>query len=153
MLIGFVVACIILYLLISSYFRKFKDADEKTLRPMPEWAIIANSSTRNNRDRMCYSLVIQAGTVLEGSNVTQLSVLRKIMMKPNFSKSNFVLLIISLVPNIVPESEQEGLKRQFNEEQARVYLACCIDILLIYGGYSKLEEISINACREPMAWN
>ena len=109
-MIWVVVVGIILFLIISSYFKKHKEADEKTLRPMPEWAIIANSSTANNRERMCYSLVIQAGTILEGLNVIPLSNLRNLMLKPELSKANFVLLIMSLAPNIIPENQQDALR-------------------------------------------
>ncbi|MEG2993747.1 MAG: hypothetical protein RR847_05705 [Bacilli bacterium] len=151
-MIWVVVAGIILFLIISSYFKKHKEADEKTLRPMPEWAIIANSSTENNRERMCYSLVIQAGTILEGLNVIPLSKLRALMLKPELSKSNFVLLIISLAPNITPKNQQEILRKSFNERQARVYLANCIEMILVYGEASDLENISIQACSPTLDW-
>lgn len=152
MIIGIVVASIVLYLVISSYLKKHKEADEKTLRPMPEWAIISNSSTQNNRERMCYSLVIQAGTILEKLNVISLSQLRTLMLKPGLSKSNFVLLVMNLAPNIIPENQQEVLKKTFYEKQARVYLATCIEMVLIYGNTNDLENISIQACSKPIDW-
>lgn len=151
-MIWVVVVGIILFLIISSYFKKHKEADEKTLRPMLEWVIIANSSTVNNRERMCYSLVIQAGTILEGLNVIHLSKLRALMLKPELSKSNFVILIMSLVPNIIPENQQEVLRKSFHERQARVYLANCIEMILIYGEANDLENLSIQACSPALDW-
>lgn len=151
-MIWVIVVGIILFLIISSYFKKHKEADEKTLRPMPEWAIIANSSTANNRERMCYSLVIQAGTILEGLDVIPLSNLRNLMLKPGLSKANFVLLIMSLAPNIIPENQQDGLRLSFHERQARVYLANCIEMILLYGNVSDLESIAIQACGPILDW-
>lgn len=151
-MIWVIVVGIILFLIISSYFKKHKEADEKTLRPMPEWSIIANSSTENNRERMCYSLVIQAGTILEGLNVIPLSKLRNLMLSPKLSKANFVLLIMSLAPNIIPENQQDALRQSFHERQARVYLANCIEMILLYGNASDLEDIAIQACGPVLAW-
>ncbi|MCT9496941.1 hypothetical protein [Acinetobacter baumannii] len=152
-MIWIVVVGIILFLIISAYFKKHKEADEKTLRPMPEWAIIANSSTQNNRERMCYSLVIQAGTILEGLHVIPLRKLRDLMLKPGLNKSNFVLLIMSTAPNIIPENQQYTLKQCFHERQARVYLATCIEMILLYGKPDDLENISTQACGSPLSWN
>ena len=151
-MIWVIVVGIILFLIISSYFKKHKEADEKTLRPMPEWAIIANSSTSNNRERMCYSLVIQAGTILEGLNVIPLSNLRNLMIKPGLSKANFVLLIMSLAPKIIPDNQQDALRLSFHERQARVYLANCIEMILLYGNANDLENIAIQACGPILDW-
>ncbi len=38
---------------------------QKTLRPMSEWVILANSGTRGHREKMSYSLIVQAGAILE----------------------------------------------------------------------------------------
>lgn len=151
-MIWVIVVAIILFLIISSYFKKHKEADEKTLRHMPEWSIIANSSTANNRETMCYSLVIQAGTILENLNVIPLSNLRNLMLKPGLNKANFVLLIMSLAPNIIPEDQQIVLKESFQERQARVYLANCIEMILRYGDASDLENIAIQACGPTLEW-
>lgn len=151
-MIIWIIAICVIFLLVTSYFKRYKEADEKTLQRMQEWAVIANSSTLGNRERMAYSLIIQAGTILEKLNILELRILRNLMVQPKFNKSNFVLLIISAAPNIIPEKAQESLKNSFKEQQARVYLATCIETVLLYGGTSDLEKLAKEACCEPLDW-
>lgn len=148
MLIWFVVGMIILFLIISNHFRKFKDADEKSLRPMREWAILANSSFPKDKERLAYSLIIQAGTILEKLDVIKLKELRSVMLGSDFTNSNFILFVISLAPNIVPESNKDLLKESFYNQQARVYLANCIEVVLKFGEDGALEKI-ITESRSP----
>ncbi|MEG0309236.1 MAG: hypothetical protein RR636_14935 [Clostridium sp.] len=150
MLIGLIVAGIILYLIISSYFKKFKDADEKTLRPMSEWVIIANSGTRGQKEKMSYSLIIQAATILEYQKVLPPASLRNLMIsRPDLCKSNFVLLIMESTFSICP-NEYDFLKNSYKTEQARVYLAKCIGLILHNSGESVLGQIALAACSEPI---
>ncbi|MDN8746048.1 hypothetical protein Q0M32_14575, partial [Staphylococcus aureus] len=87
MLIGLIVAGIVLYLIVSSYLRRSKDADEKTLRPMSEWVILANSGTKGHREKMSYSLIVQAAAILESQKVLPNKSLRSLMIsKPELSK-------------------------------------------------------------------
>jgi hypothetical protein len=150
MLIGFIVACIILYLLVSTYFRRFKEADEKTLRPMSEWVILANSGTRGHREKMSYSLIVQAAAILENQKVLPNKSLRNLMIsKPNLSKSNFVLLTMEAALDNCP-NEFDFLKKSYKTEQARVHLAQCIGLILHHGSESALALIALAACSEPI---
>ena len=79
MLIWFVVIAIVLYLIISNHFKKYKAFDEATLRPMPEWIVIANSGTEKRKEKMSYSLIVQSGNILEGLNVLPNKALRQVM--------------------------------------------------------------------------
>jgi len=134
MLIGLIVAGIILYLIISSYLKRSKDADEKTLRPMSEWVILANSGTRGHREKMSYSLIVQAAAILEKQKVLPPKSLRNLMIsKPGISKSNFVLFLIEAPSTLCP-NEFDFLKQSYNGDQAREHLAKCIGLILHYGG-------------------
>lgn len=152
MLIWFVVGMIILFLLVSNHFRKYKEADEKSLRPMSEWAILANSSFPKDKERMAYSLIIQAGSILEKMDVIKLKELRAPMLVPNFTNSNFILFVISLAPNIIPESNKESLKDSFYNQQARVYLANCIEVVLKFGESGVLDRIIAESCTPAREW-
>ncbi len=150
MLIGLIVAGIILYLIISSYFKKSKDADEKTLRPMSEWVILANSGTRGHREKMSYSLIIQAGAILEQQNVLPNKSLRNLMIsKPELCKSNFVLLILESASNLGSE-QFDFLKNSYKTEQARVHLAQSIGLILHHGSESALAQIALASCSDPI---
>ncbi len=150
MLIGFIIACILLYLFVSAYFRRFKEADEKTLRPMSEWVILANSGTRGHREQMSYSLIVQAAAILENQNVLPNKSLRNLMIsKPELSKSNFVLLIMESTFDICP-NEFDFLKKSYQTEQARIHLAQCIGLILHHGSESTLALIALKACSEPI---
>lgn len=152
MLIWFVVGMIILFLILSNHFRKFREADEKSLRPMSEWAILANSSFPKDKERMAYSLIIQAGTILEQLNVVKLKELRSLMLIPNFTNSNFILFVLTLAPNIVPDSNKEILKESFYNQQSRVYLANCIEVILTFGEEGALEKIITESCSPARKW-
>ena len=150
MLIGLIIAGIILYLIISSYFKKSKDADEKTLRPMSEWVILANSGTRGHREKMSYSLIVQAGAILEQQNVLPNKSLRNLMIsKPELCKSNFVLFIMESASNLGSE-QFDFLKTSYKTEQARVHLAQCIGLILHHGSESALAQIALAACSDPL---
>lgn len=150
MFIGFIVACIILYLLVSTYFRQYKEADEKTLRPMSEWVILANSGTRAHREKMSYSLIVQAATILENQKLLPHKALRNLMTsKPELSKSNFVLLIMESTLDTFP-NEFNFLNKSYKTEQARVHLAQCIGLILHHGNESALALIALAACSEPI---
>lgn len=150
MFIGFIIACIILYLLVSTYFRRYKDADEKTLRPMSEWVILANSGTRAHRERMSYSLIFQAAEILENQKLLPRKALRNLMTsKPELSKSNFVLMIMESTLDTLP-NEFDFLKKSYKTEQARVHLAQCIGLILHHGSESALALIALAACSEPI---
>lgn len=150
MLIGLIVAGIVLYLIISSHFKRSKDADEKTLRPMSEWVILANSGTQGHREKMSYSLIVQAAAILENQKVLPNKSLRNLMIsKPELSKSNFVLLTMESTADLCP-NEFEFLKKSYKTEQARVHLAQCIGLILHYGGESALAQIALAACSEPI---
>ena len=150
MLIGLIIAGIILYLIISSYFKKSKDADEKTLRPMSEWVILANSGTRGHREKMSYSLIVQAGAILEQQNVLPNKSLRNLMIsKPELCKSNFVLFIMESASNLGSE-QFDFLKKSYNTEQARVHLAQCIGLILHHGSESALAQIALASCSDPV---
>ena len=150
MLIGLIVAGIILYLIISYYFKKSKDADEKTLRPMSEWVILANSGTRGHREKMSYSLIVQAGSILEQQNVLPNKALRNLMIsKPELCKSNFVLFIMESASNLGLE-QFDFLKTSYKTEQARVHLAQCIGLILHHGSESALAQIALAACSDPI---
>ena len=150
MLIGLIVAGIILYLIISSYFKKSKDADEKTLRPMSEWVILANSDTRGHREKMSYSLIVQAGAILEQQNVLPNKALRNLMIsKPELCKSNFVLFIMESASNLGSE-QFDFLKNSYKTEQARVHLAQCISLILHHGSESALAHVALAACSDPI---
>jgi len=150
MLIGLIIAGIILYLIISSYFKKSKDADEKTLRTMSEWVILANSGTRGHREKMSYSLIVQAGAILEQQNVLPNKSLRNLMIsKPELCKSNFVLFIMESASNLGSE-QFDFLKTSYKTEQARVHLAQCIGLILHHGSESALAQIALAACSDPV---
>lgn len=150
MLIGLIVAGIILYLIISSYLKKSRDADEKTLRPMSEWVILANSGTRGHREKMSYSLIVQAGAILENQNVLPNKALRNLMIsKPELCKSNFVLFIMESASDLGAE-QFDFLKNSYKTEQARVYLAQCIGLILHHGSESALAQIALASCSEPV---
>ncbi|TPU59474.1 hypothetical protein FJU42_20490, partial [Acinetobacter baumannii] len=141
---------IVLYLIVSSYLRRSKDADEKTLRPMSEWVILANSGTKGHREKMSYSLIVQAAAILESQKVLPNKSLRSLMIsKPELSKSNFVLLIMESTAELCP-NEFEFLKKSYKTEQARVHLAQCIGLILHHGGESALAQIALAACSEPI---
>ncbi|MGR2826423.1 hypothetical protein FY048_13025 [Acinetobacter sp. 1124_18A] len=130
MLIGLLVIAIIIFLLISSHFRKYRDADEKTLRPMPEWVILANSGTRNHREKMAYSLIVQAAAIVEQQKILPPKSLQNLMItKPRMSKSNFVLFLLEAPTTLCP-NELNFLKQSYNGDQARVHLAKCIGLIM-----------------------
>ena len=150
MLIGLIVAGIILYLIISSYLKRSKDADEKTLRPMSEWVILANSGTRGHREKMSYSLIVQAAAILEKQKVLPNKALRNLMIsKPELCKSNFVLFIMESASNLGLE-QFDFLKTSYKTEQARVHLAQCIGLILHHGSESALAQIALAACSDPI---
>lgn len=150
MVVGLIIAGIILYLIISSYLKKSRDADEKTLRPMSEWVILANSGTRGHREKMSYSLIVQAAAILENQNVLPNKSLRNLMIsKPEMSKSNFVLFIMESTAKLCP-NEFDFLKSSYKTDQARVHLAKCIGLILHNGSESALAQIALAACSEPV---
>ncbi len=127
---------------------KYREADEKTLRPMPEWTIIANSSNSKNRERMSYSLIIQAGNILEGIDVIPLSSLRMLMNEvPGLSKANFVLQILLAAADLYPTDE--FLTNSYETSQARTHLATCIELILQSGGARALAKVAIASQGEP----
>ncbi|MFW1871658.1 hypothetical protein ACG916_21350 [Acinetobacter sp. ULE_I024] len=134
MLIGFLVAGIIIYLFVSAHFKKYREADEKTLRPMSEWVILANSGTRNHREKMAYSLIVQAEAILEQQKILGAKSLRNLMISnKGISKSNFVLFLLEAPSTLCP-NEFDFLKNSYNGAQARAHLATCIGLILHYGG-------------------
>ena len=71
---------------------------------MSEWVILANSGTRGHREKMSYSLIVQAGAILEQQNVLPNKSLRNLMIsKPELCKSNFVLFIMESASNLGSE--------------------------------------------------
>ena len=150
MLWGILIAIIVMYLLISSYFRRSRDADEKTLRPMSEWVILANSGTQGHREKMSYSLIVQAAAILENQKILPNKSLRNLMIsKPDLCKSNFVLFIMEATFDICP-NEFDFLKNSYKTEQARVHLAQCIGLIVHHAGESTLAKIALSACSEPV---
>lgn len=148
MLIWFVVIVIVIVLMLSSHFKRYREADEKTLRPTPEWIIIANSGSKKHRERMAYSLVIQTGTILEGMNVIPLKTLRMLMNDvPELSKANFVLQILLAAADLYPTDE--FLSNSYETSQARTHLATCIELILSNGGARALAKVAISAQGEP----
>jgi len=149
MLIGLIVTGIIIFLIISSYFRRSREADEKTLRPMSEWVILANSGSMGNREKMAYSLIVQASSVLESQNVLPHKALRNLMIsKPEICKSNFVLLIMESASELDAYSF-DFLKNSYKTEQARIHLSQCIGLILQKSGEHGLAQIALASCGEP----
>lgn len=145
MLIGLVVGAIILYLLVSFYLKKYKDADEKTLRPMSEWSVLLGSSSRSNMEKMSYSLIVQAEATLEKLGVIPRKTLRDLMSsRPKLSKLHFVILISDTAFNLSPQ-DIEFLERSKKTAQARTHFAQCIELILIRQGYSALEDLANRA--------
>jgi len=149
MLIWFVVIAIVLYLIISNYFKKYRAFDEATLRPMPEWIVIANSGTKKRKEKMSYSLIVQSENILEGLNVLPHKALRQVMVaRPDMSKSNFVLFILLAAADL-DLNQDTFLENSYDRSQARHYLAISIELILNHCGASELAQIAIKACREP----
>ncbi|MCU4387227.1 hypothetical protein [Acinetobacter haemolyticus] len=151
MLIGLIVTGIIIFLIISSYLRRSREADEKTLRPMSEWVILANSGNSRNREKMAYSLIVQASAILENQKILPHNSLRSLMIsKPELCKSNFVLLIMESALDVSP-SDSDFIKKSFKTEQARIYLAQCIGLIIHKTGEHGLAEIALASCGEPFS--
>ena len=152
MLIWFVVGAIVLYLVVSNYFRKYRAADEASLRPMPEWMIIANSGTKNHKEKMSYSLIIQAANILEGLNVLPQKALRQVMIaRPDISKASFVFFILQAAAYLDLETnEYIFLENSYDRNQARQHLAISIEFILKHGGAAELAQIAIKACHESV---
>ena len=150
MLIGLVVVAIILCLLVSSYLRKYKNADEKTLRPMSEWAVLVGSGSRGNAEKMSYSLIVQAEATLEKLRVIPRKSLRDLMIsRPGLSKLSFVLLIKEATFDLSSDDVQ-FLEESSKTAQARTHMAQCIELILLRKGQSALERIADKACREEI---
>lgn len=151
MLIGLVIAVIIIYLIISSYLKNYRDADEKTLRPFHEWIILSSSRNKRSRERMAYSLLIQAELILEKEKRLQHKTLRNLMISnPQLCKTNFILFIVeSTIKFDIPLNEVMFLKESYERDQARIYLAKCISLILHYGGAFALKDLAVKACSLP----
>lgn len=147
MLVWFVIVVVVIFLIISNYFRQHREADEKTLRTISEWSIMANSRNAKYRERMSYSLVVQAGNILENMGVFSLKSLRMLMRDvPGISKANFVLLILLTAADLHPESDM--LEASYTKNQARQHLAICIELIVKNGGPRALARIAIEARNE-----
>lgn len=148
MVITLVIVAVILYLIISSHFRRYKDADEKTLRTMPEWAVLASSGTKGNAERMSYSLIIQAEATLVKMGILPKKALRNLMSsKPGISKLSFVAFIKEET-FYLSSSDVQFLERSNETAQARTHLAQCIEMILLRRGQATVEKIADRACSE-----
>lgn len=151
--ITLVVVAIILYLIISSHFRRSKDADEKTLRTMPEWAVLASSGTKGKAERMSYSLIIQAEATLVKLGVIPKKALRDLMnARPGISKLSFVAFIKEETFYLNAD-DVRFLEHSNETAQARTHLAQCIELILLRRGYGALEKIANKACTEIIPLN
>jgi hypothetical protein len=148
MLIWLVVITIVIVLMLSAHFKRYREADEKTLRPMTEWTIIANSGNRKHRERMAYSLIIQTGTILEGLKIMPLKSLRMLMSEtPDISKAHFVLQILRAAADLYPTDE--FLANSYETKQARTHMATCVELIIANGGARALARVAISARGEP----
>lgn len=144
------IIAIVIFLYVYTHLNFMKDADGKTLRPMSEWFIFARSSTYSNREKMCYSLLIQAANLAEQVNIVSIETIRQIMRKPNLCKANFVLSIMQHATVMAYQEELVFLEKRFEEDHARAYLAFCIIIILSHYELNYLNKISLDACSTPV---
>ena len=148
--ITLVVVAIILYLIISSHFRRSRDADEKTLRTMPVWVVLASSGTKGHAERMSYSLIIQAEATLVKLGVIPEKALRNLMIeRPGISKFSFVALIKDET-FYLNANDVRFLEQSSETAQARTHLAQCIELILLRRGQATLEKIADKACSENL---
>ena len=146
--ITLVVVAIILYLIISSHFRRYRNADEKTLRTMSEWAVLASSGTKGHAERMSYSLLIQAEATLVKLGVIPNKTLRDLMNeRPGISKLSFVAFIREET-YYLNANDVRFLEHSKETAQVRTHLAQCIELILLRRGYGALEKIANRACSE-----
>lgn len=142
---------IVIFLYVYTHLNFMKDADGKTLRPMSEWLIFARSSTYSNREKMCYSLLIQAANLTEQMNTISIDTIRQILRsRSNLCKANFLLLIEQHATGMASEEEFMLLEKSFKEDHARTYVGYCITIIMFNRGLDYLKMISENACGTPV---
>lgn len=148
--ITLVVVAIIIYLIISSHFRRHRDANEKTLRTMPVWVVLASSGTKGHAERMSYSLIIQAEATLVKLGVIPEKALRNLMIeRPGISKFSFVALIKDET-FYLNANDVRFLEHSSETAQARTHLAQCIELILLRRGQVTLEKIANRACSENL---
>lgn len=154
-LILILVIAIIIYLLISRYFRKAREADESTLRPMLEWSILANRGSYIEREKRCYSLITQASSGLERLGIIPEKTLRNLMIQtPEASKANLVILIMNLAEDFAKERgyDKDLERNSYYTLQARVYFSTCIQIIIEEKGLEILKILTVAACNKPIEW-
>lgn len=145
------IIAIVIFLYIYTHLNFMKDADGKTLRPMSEWLIFARSATYKNREKMCYSLFIQAANLTEQMNVISIDTLTQIMRStPNLCRASLLLLIEQHATTMASEEELMSLEKSFKEDHARTYIGFCIMIIMLHHGLGYLKIISANACTPPV---
>ena len=146
---------IVLYLIISRYFRRHNRATERTLRPIREWIILAQSVTPSEKDVMCFSLILQAGLILDKLNVIEHSEFRKIVTIQGFNNTNFVYMVFNSALTVLPDSWLQEMATPDN--QVRVFFAQCLIGITEKGvsGHTGVELIKIIAeesRRDVLEW-
>jgi len=156
MLVWIIVGIVLLVIVMSNFLGKSKENDsnkayEKTLMPMAEWWDIVGDSSISQREKLSYSLILQAATIVESRDLVAPGSLKTIMdSNPEISSSNFVLFLLETVSDC-HLGEFNFLKNSFKTDQARVHLAINIELLLKHGGPTALSRIALAACSNPVS--
>ena len=149
------VVLIVLYLLISRYFRRHNQATERTLRTIGEWITLAQSVSSSEKDVMCYSLILQSGMMLDKLQVVEHSKFREIVTIQGFSSTNFVYMVLNAALTTLPDNWIKEMEAPNN--QARVFFAQCLTALMERGvsdrqGIELIRIIAEESRREVLEW-
>lgn len=120
---------------VYKFFNNSRKADDYSLFSMPKWIVLANSGRAGGVSRMSYSLLIQAGNILEVGGVYSLSSLRQVMRRfPSLKKHLFIILVVKTSEMIHQENNELDIYLDsFENSEARLHLAKCFATLMANG--------------------